>query len=93
MAGISASRPLWRTPAIVSFLLVAAASPLPASEIAQALKLLVESELVHCRGVLPSAIYTFKHALVQDAAYGTLLRTKRLQLHASIAAALRAAVL
>jgi predicted ATPase len=73
-----------------SYALLAAASPLPASEIAQALSQLVESELIYCRGAPPDAIYTFKHALVQDAAYGTLLRSKRLQLHASIAAALEA---
>src|SRR4029077_15461346 len=39
------------------------------------------------RGVPPTAEYQFKHALVQDAAYGTLLRRTRQQLHARIAAA------
>jgi tetratricopeptide (TPR) repeat protein len=46
--------------------------------------------LIFCRGSPPEAVYTFKHALVQDAAYGTLLRAKRQQLHASIAGALDA---
>ena len=37
------------------------------------------------RGEVPEAVYTFKHALVQDAAYSTLLRGRRWQLHARIA--------
>ncbi len=40
---------------------------------------------MHCRGVAPHALYIFKHALVQDAAHGTLLRTERKRLHARIA--------
>jgi predicted ATPase len=46
--------------------------------------------LVFQRGVPPEAVYLFKHALVQDTAYGTLLRAPRRQLHARIAAALAA---
>lgn len=49
-----------------------------------ALERLISSELVHCRGVAPHALYTFKHALVQDAAHGTLLRNERKNLHAQI---------
>jgi len=45
-------------------------------------------ELIFQRGTPPDAEYTFKHALVQHAAYGTLLRNRRQQLHARIAAAL-----
>src|SRR5581483_1548600 len=41
----------------------------------------------------PQATYLFKHALVQDAAYGTLLRSRRQQLHASIAAGPRTSFL
>ena len=48
------------------------------------LERLVLSELVHCRGAAPHALYTFKHALVQDAAHETLLRTERKRLHARI---------
>ena len=73
-----------------SYALVAAASPLPNREVERALDQLVESELIFRRGMPPEAMYTFKHALVQDAAYSTLLRSKRQQLHASIAAALEA---
>jgi class 3 adenylate cyclase/tetratricopeptide (TPR) repeat protein len=72
------------------YALVAAASPLPVGEVERALAQLVESELIFCRGAPPEAIYTFKHALVQDAAYSTLLRGKRQQLHANIAAAMEA---
>ena len=73
-----------------SYALVAAASPLPRPDVEQALQQLVSAELMFCRGSPPEAVYTFKHALVQDAAYGTLLRGKRQQLHASIAGALEA---
>jgi tetratricopeptide (TPR) repeat protein len=44
--------------------------------------------LIFRRGTPPDAEYTFKHVLVQDAAYGTLLRSRRRQLHARIAATL-----
>src|SRR5262249_40591816 len=42
-------------------------------------------ELISRRGTPPDAEYVFKHALVQDAAYSTLLRSRRQQLHARIA--------
>ena len=48
---------------------------------------LTASGLVSRRGTPPEAAYVFKHALVQDAAYGTLLKSARQQLHASIAEA------
>jgi hypothetical protein len=44
------------------------------AELEPLLRQLVASELVHQRGAVPHAVYTFKHALVQDAAYGTMLR-------------------
>src|SRR5207245_2277065 len=49
---------------------------------------LVASELVFQRGTPPDAAYSFKHALVRDAAHGSLLRSSRQQLHAQIAEAL-----
>jgi predicted ATPase len=49
---------------------------------------LVRAELIFRRGTPPDAEYTFKHALAQDAAYSTLLRGRRQQLHARIAATL-----
>ena len=51
---------------------------------------LEESELVFRRGVPPEATYTFKHALVRDAAYQSLLKSRRQQIHAKIAATLDA---
>ena len=50
-----------------------------------ALDQLAQSELIFRRGSPPDAVYTFKHALVQDAAYQSLLKSKRLQFHDEIA--------
>ena len=50
-----------------------------------ALDQLVESEIVHQRGLLPQARYIFRHALIQDAAYQSLLRSTRQQYHKHIA--------
>src|ERR1700730_709150 len=69
----------------VSYELLAALVPLPESTLQEAVELLVRSELVFCRGRPPSATYTFKHALIRDAAYATLLRSRRRELHARIA--------
>jgi len=53
-----------------------------------ALGQLSDAGLLFCRGTAPRASYLFKHALVQDAAYGTLLRGRRQELHGRVAAAL-----
>ncbi len=53
-----------------------------------ALGQLGDAGLLFCRGVPPQSSYLFKHALVQDAAYSTLLRGRRQELHARVAAAL-----
>lgn len=58
-----------------------------ARELQDELARLVASELVFQRGAPPHSVYTFKHALVQDAAYSTLLRSDRQLLHARIAEA------
>src|SRR5262249_48605159 len=63
-------------------------SHLPEDELQAALSRFVASDLVLQRGTPPDAIYGFRHALVQDAAYGSLLRSSRQQLHARIAKAL-----
>jgi class 3 adenylate cyclase/predicted ATPase len=60
----------------------------PEAELKAVLDRLVQSGLLFQQGVPPHAVYLFKHALVQDAAYGTLLREARRSLHARIAAAL-----
>ena len=65
--------------------LLAAVSPLVDNDLNSALDQLVASELVFRRGTPPEATYSFKHALVQDAAYQSLLKSKRQQLHAQIA--------
>jgi len=49
------------------------------------LKRLVDAELVYQRGVPPQATYTFKHALIQDAAYESLLKSTRQHYHQRIA--------
>jgi predicted ATPase len=65
--------------------LISAVAPMPQEQLDDALAQLVSAELVFRRGTPPDAEYTFKHALVQDAAYSTLLRRRRQQLHARIA--------
>ena len=65
--------------------LLAAVSEMPEAELTQALEQLVKAELMFCHGTLPTARYIFKHALVQDAAYDSLLRSQRRRLHARIA--------
>jgi predicted ATPase len=58
------------------------------AELQKALSRLGEAGLVFSRGTPPHAAYLFKHALVRDAAYGSLLRRRREELHARIAAVL-----
>jgi class 3 adenylate cyclase/predicted ATPase len=70
------------------YALVRAVSGLPEDELQAALDRLVASELVFQSGTPPDAVYTFKHVLVQEAAYGSLLRDTRQQLHGRIAEAL-----
>ena len=58
------------------------------NDLAAALGRLGDAGLVFCRGTPPTATYLFKHALVRDAAYASLLLRRRQELHARIAAAL-----
>lgn len=60
----------------------------PTDSLAAALIRLVELEIVLENGVPPSSTYTFRHALIQDAAYESLLRATRQEFHAKIAEAL-----
>jgi hypothetical protein len=73
-----------------SYALLAAVTDRPDAELQAVLDQLVAAELVYRRGTPPDVIYSFKHALVQDAAYGTLLKSRRQQLHARIAQVLEA---
>jgi predicted ATPase/DNA-binding response OmpR family regulator len=68
--------------------LLSAVSPCSEAELDAALRQLVASGLVFRRGAGADATYSFKHALVQDAAYAALLREPRRALHARIAQAL-----
>jgi class 3 adenylate cyclase/predicted ATPase len=65
--------------------LLSAVSPLKGARLDDALEQLTTSGLLFRRGAPPNASYTFKHALVQDAAYDSLLKRKRAQLHAQVA--------
>ena len=71
--------------------LLAAAAPKPEGELGSTLDHLIAAGLLFRRGMPPHATYLFKHALVQDAAYGTLLRSRRQHLHGEIASALEEA--
>jgi predicted ATPase/class 3 adenylate cyclase len=68
-----------------SYELIHAVSPLDEGMLQQGLKQLVGAELVYQRGLVPQAYYLFKHALIQDTAYQSLLKSKRQQYHNQIA--------
>jgi class 3 adenylate cyclase len=72
-----------------SYELVAAITPGNEAALRSSLDRLVGAGLVFQRGEPPQSAYSFKHALVQDAAYSTLLRTQRQSLHGRIAARLK----
>jgi class 3 adenylate cyclase len=65
--------------------LLAAVVSMPEAELAAGLERLVAAELVFRRGLQPAATYVFKHALVRDAAYESLLKRRRQELHERIA--------
>lgn len=68
-----------------SYELIAAVAPQSPGDLDAALSKLTESGLTFRRGTPPEAVYTFKHALVQDAAYDSLLKSRRQELHGQIA--------
>jgi tetratricopeptide (TPR) repeat protein len=70
------------------FGLLASTADLPEPELREALDRLTSAGLLFVRGTPPQFSYIFKHALVQDAAYGTLLRSRRQRLHGRILATL-----
>ena len=73
-----------------SYELIAAVASRTTPELDRALEQLTAAGLAFRRGTPPDAIYTFKHALVQDAAYDSLLKSRRRSLHATIARVLEA---
>ena len=68
-----------------SYNLLQAVSSLDESALQQALGKLVDSELLYQRGLFPQAHYVFKHALIQDTAYQSLLKSTRQKYHQEIA--------
>ncbi len=72
-----------------SFELLAAVVPSKPKELEAALALLEAADLISARGTPPQLIYTFKHGLVQEAAYSTLLISRRQKLHKRIAETLQ----
>jgi class 3 adenylate cyclase len=73
-----------------SYALLRAVAPWDEGTLHQGLHQLVAAEFLYQRGVPPQATYTFKHALIQDVAYQSLLRSTRQQYHQRIAQALEA---
>ena len=73
-----------------SYRLLADVSRVPADALISALDQFTEAELIFRRGEPPAAIYTFKHALLQDAAHSSLLRTRRSEIHDAVANAIEA---
>jgi predicted ATPase len=71
-----------------SYTLIAATAALPENSLKNALSQLADADLIYQRGVPPDATYQFKHALVQDASYASLVRSRRQQLHGAVAQAL-----
>jgi class 3 adenylate cyclase len=72
-----------------SYDLLEAVSPIGGQALQNALQQLMETELIYGRGTPPKASYIFKHALVQDTAYVSLLRGRRQRIHADIAQVLK----
>ena len=68
-----------------SYDLLHAVSLVDEGSLQQGLRQLVEVELLYQRGLPPQATYLFKHALIQDTAYQSLLKSRRQQLHQQIA--------
>jgi class 3 adenylate cyclase/predicted ATPase len=72
-----------------SYRLIVAVARASTAFLQSALSQLVDAELIFERGERPDSTFIFKHALVQDAAYESLLRSKRQQLHNRIASVLK----
>ena len=68
-----------------SYRLLQAVAAVAEVELQSALEKLVDAELIYARGIAPDATYQFKHALIQDAAYEALLKSRRRELHHRVA--------
>ena len=74
-----------RSLGVIAYDLLSMVSQLDDTTLQRELGRLVEAEIVYQRGLPPQATYTFKHALIQDAAYEALLKSTRQQYHQRIA--------
>jgi len=68
-----------------SYELLHAVHPIAEADLQRALGTLADAELLYVRGLTPDATYRFKHALIRDAAYEALLKSRRKELHLSVA--------
>ena len=68
-----------------SYELLHAAYPIGEEDLQRALRNLADAELLYMRGIAPEATYRFKHALIRDAAYEALLKSRRPRLHHRVA--------
>jgi class 3 adenylate cyclase/tetratricopeptide (TPR) repeat protein len=68
-----------------SYELLHAVHPIPEPDLQGALRTLTDAELLYVRGIAPEANYHFKHALIRDAAYEALLKSRRKELHRLVA--------
>src|SRR5215472_2224022 len=68
-----------------SYELLHAVHPITEQDLQAALRSASDAELVYVRGIAPNATYQFKHALIHDAAYEALLKSRRKELHRLVA--------
>ena len=68
-----------------SYELLHAVDPIVEEDLQRALRSLADAELIYVRGIAPEATYQFKHALIRDAAYEALLKSRRKELHRLVA--------
>jgi tetratricopeptide (TPR) repeat protein len=68
-----------------SYELIRAVHPMAETDLQEALRKLTDAELLYVRGIAPDATYLFKHALIRDAAYEALLKSRRKELHRLVA--------
>src|SRR6202035_435069 len=86
--GAQAIPPTLQQSLAARFGLLYAIAGAPEAELNAALEKLVDADLLFVDGVAPDSTYRFKHALIQEAAYESMLRSRRRQIHAEIAEAL-----
>jgi class 3 adenylate cyclase/tetratricopeptide (TPR) repeat protein len=71
-----------------SYELLRAVHPIAEDDLQGSLRALADAELLYVRGIVPESSYQFKHALIRDAAYEALLKTRRKELHRQVARAI-----